>query len=89
MKLKQAQEIQEVAGEKMIMAQDREVTGLSNMISPNNTAEWLWQTIGDREFSAESAVEILMDEFEVDRDQAMNDVRTWVDSMLKAGLIER
>lgn len=88
MKIKPNFKIREIAGEKMVVMQSKDGVDLTKVIMLNNTAEWLWSTLRDSEFSLDTAAEMLSEKYGIDQVQAVSDAKIWIDSMIGAGLIE-
>ena len=63
--------MRDVCGEKGIIATGIENIGCSRMISLNESAAFLWENIQDKEFDAETLAELLLQEYEVDKADAL------------------
>ena len=88
MKIKKGFELREVCGEHIIVAYGRENIDFNKVISLNESATYLWKKICDKEFTAETMAELLMQEYEVDADTARRDAQTLLDEWVKVGLAE-
>ena len=73
MKIKTGFELRDVCGEKVIIATGIENIDFSRMISLNESAAFLWENIQDKEFDAETLAELLLQEYEVDKADALAD----------------
>ncbi len=61
---------------------------LSNVYTLNGTAAYLWQEIGNEEFSIDRIVSLLCDKYEVDTEMAETDARSLLVEWEKLGLID-
>ncbi len=80
--------IREVCGEKIIVAEGKENIDFSNIISMNDSAAYLWNSVEGKEFTIDTIVKLLLDIYDVDEETAKADslaiIRQWKD----AGIIE-
>jgi len=75
MRTKTGFNLREVCGQQIIVAEGKENIDFSNIIVLNESSAYLWRCIQDKEsFTNEDLVELLMEEYEVDEDQARADV---------------
>ena len=88
MKIKKGFNLRDICGEQIIVAEGKENIGFSNIISMNETAAFLWQQVIDKTFTEETLVDILTENYEVDRKTAQNDVEELVRQWLNSGIIE-
>ncbi len=88
MKTKKGFVLRDVCGENIIVAEGIENIDFNSIISLNETAAYLWKTIGDKEFTVEDMAEMLTNEYEVDKATAQKDCQMLADKWMKAGIIE-
>ena len=88
MKLKPNYKVREIAGEKMVVMQGKDGVDLTKVILLNNSAEWLWNSLQGKDFSMDSAAQLLTERYAIGKDQSLTDAGNWIDSMVKVGLIE-
>lgn len=88
MKIKTGFELRDVCGEKVIIATGIENIDFSRMISLNESAAFLWENIQDKEFDAETLAELLLQEYEVDKADALSDSQKLLNEWLECGIIE-
>lgn len=90
MKKKPGFALRSVCGEHFLIAEGVENIDFSNLISLNETSVFLWEAIGDeQEFTVDTLTDLLLDEYEVSREQAHHDVTMLCNKMIQAGIIER
>lgn len=87
MKLDTRNKVREIAGEHIILLQGRAGGELSKVVALNSTALFLWENLSGKDFSINDISDLLIDQFEVDKDTATNDAKQWLDTLLTNGLI--
>ena len=88
MKIKKGFVLRQLLGEYVITGEGLERVNFNKIINLNATAAYLWESVQDKEFTAETLADLLMDRYEVDRETALKDSQTLVQSWTEAGLIE-
>lgn len=88
MKTKEGFNLRTVCGEQILVAEGKENIDFSNIISMNETAAYLWESIIDKDFTEEDLVQLLLNEYEVEETIAQIDVRTLITQWKEAGIIE-
>ena len=89
MKIKKGFVLRKVCGENVIVGEGLDAINFGRMLCLNETAAWLWekaQKIGD--FTADSLATALCTEYEVDKEQALADVKDTLENWQKLGVIE-
>ncbi len=74
--------------EYILVAEGLDVLDANTMVSMNATAAFLWEAVEGKEFNAETLVQLLLDEYEVDRDTAEKDVKALLQTWNEADAIE-
>lgn len=89
MKAKKGFELRDVCGEKVIIATGIENLNFNHLISLNDTAAFLWQSIqGKASFTEDELVEKLCAEYEVTKEQATADVAELVKAWREQKIVE-
>ena len=88
MKLKKGFELRNVCGENVILATGAEHIDFSKMISTNESAAFLWQTVVDKDFDADTLAHLLCQEYEVTPEVAKIDCEKIIEDWKQCGLIE-
>jgi hypothetical protein len=87
MKTKKGFELRKVGNEDIIVASGIENIDFSSIISLNSSAALLWREVQDKEFSAETIAEILLNNYDIDEETANTDAVEVVEQWLAAGII--
>ena len=78
-----------VCGESVLLATGQENIDFTNIISLNETANFLWNELAQREdFTIDDMVELLTGEYEVEADEAKADCQALVQQWTDAGILE-
>ena len=88
MRKKKGFELRDVCGEHVVMAYGMENIDFCKIISLNETAAFLWQGVGDGDFTAELIADLLCNEHDVDRVRALADSEAILAQWAKEGLLE-
>ena len=88
MKLKKGFVLRQLLGEYVVTGEGLERVNFNKIISLNATAAYLWEQIQDKYFDAEKLCDLLVDHYEGDRQTALKDSETLINSWKDAGLIE-
>ena len=89
MKIKPNQKLREITGEKIVVINGPTGVDLTKVVMLNKSAELLWNSLKEKEFCERDVIDILIQEYNIDKEQADSDRRKWIESMEKVGLIER
>lgn len=87
MKIKEGFKLRTICGQNVISGEGTANVNYSSLISLNDTAAYLFKNLEGREFTEEDAVELLLQEYEVDRERAAKDVTALIAKWTEIGLI--
>ena len=88
MKIKKGFELRDICGEHIIVAYGRENIDFNKVISLNESANYLWKNIVDKDFDANMMADLLQQEYEVDAETALKDAKALLNEWTKVGLTE-
>ncbi|MBR4594936.1 MAG: PqqD family protein [Bacteroidaceae bacterium] len=89
MKIKKGFVLRQVCGENVIVGEGLDAINFGRMLCLNETAAWLWQKAQESgDFTVESLSDALCDEYEVDKAQALADVKETIDNWISQGVVE-
>jgi len=77
----------QVCGENFLIAMGAENIDMNAIINLNETAAFLWDAMGDEEFSVEELVGKLTEEYEVGEAEAREHIETLLSEMQKANVV--
>jgi len=73
--------------ETILIAEGLEAVDFSRMISMNDSAAYLWKAVEDKDFDAETLVNLLMEEYDIAREVAERDVTSLLQAWKEANII--
>lgn len=88
MRTKSGFELRDVCGEQVITASGVENINFCKIISLNPSAALLWKAVEGNEFDADTLVRLLIEEYEIDKKTAEDDVRALIAQWTEAGIVE-
>lgn len=89
MKIKNGFVLRQVCGENVIVGEGLEAINFGKLLSLNETAAWLWQQAAEMgDFTIDSLVAKLLEEYDVTVDVARNDVLNIVNEWVKVAVVE-
>jgi hypothetical protein len=88
MKTKKGYTLRPLGQEYILVAEGLDVVDATRMISMNATAAFLWEEVADREFDAQTLVDLLVDNWDVTPEIAEKDIATLLKSWERAEVLE-
>ena len=77
MKIKENLVLRRIGSEYVIIVPDKDVVDLTNVYTLNETSAWIWEQLKNEDFTIEQVVELVMKQYDVDQERAMNDLQTF------------
>ncbi len=87
MKIKDTLSLRKIADEYIMIADNGDALDYTTAIALNDTAVFLIQATEGQEFTAASWTQLLVDNYEVEYEQAYKDVESLIDSLYEIGII--
>lgn len=88
MKIKEGFVLRTICGQNVISGEGSANVNYSSLISLNETAAFLFKELQGKEFTEENAVDLLLDQYEVDRETAEKDVKALFAKWVEIGLAQ-
>lgn len=88
MRIKSGFELRNICGEHIVVAYGAENVDFTKLITLNESAAYLWKQVIDKDFCEEDLVQLLLTEYDVDKEQVSADVKDLLASWKNAGLVE-
>ena len=89
MKAKQGFKLRALGNEFILVGESIEQINFNKMITLNETAAYLWRKVADgTPFEAKQLADWLLEEYEVEPEQALSDAQKTAETWLQAGIIE-
>lgn len=87
MKIKDGFVLRTICGQNVISGEGSANVNYSSLITLNETAAYLYKNLQGKEFTEDMAVDLLLEEYEVDRERAATDVKALFAKWEEVGLI--
>ena len=88
MKTKKGFKLRTVCGEHIIVAEGIENIDFSRIINMNESAAYLWNKVQGTDFTTDTLVDLILEEYEVDEATARRDIEQLLNDWREAGIIE-
>ena len=89
MKQKKGLVLRDVCGENVIIGEGLEAIDFGRLLCLNDTAAWLWQKASEMgDFTIDTLDDALCEEYEVDKEQALDDVTAIVAKWQEAQIVD-
>lgn len=75
MRIKKGFELRSLCGENMVIAYGEDNINFSKIITLNESAALLWNCIQKRDYTIGEMVEVLLKEYDIEKDKATEDVK--------------
>ena len=87
MKTKKGFVLRSLGREYILVAEGLEAVDPNRLISMNESAAFLWEAVDDKEFDADTLINLLMEEYGIDREVAEKDVTSLLETWKQAEII--
>ena len=88
MKLKNTYILRTICGQHVLSAEGTAAINMSTLITLNDTAASLWESVQGKEFDADALAALLLDKYEVQEDVAKKDAAAIAAKWLELGVAE-
>lgn len=88
MKTKTGFNLLTVCGEHIVIAEGEENIDFTDVISMNESSAYLWNHVTGKDFTAAEIAELLIAEYNIEKETADSDAAIIVEQWMQAGLIE-
>lgn len=88
MRIRQECKVRSIAGENVVILQGSNGVDMTQIITLNDSALFLWNNLVGKDFLVEDVAGLLLQNFDVAEDVAMRDAQCWIDKMKECKLIE-
>lgn len=87
MRINEKMKIRNVAGENIVIMPSDDAADMTKVVALNESSLLLYNQLKGREFAFDDAVQLLMDNYDVDEATARKDAEAWLADMRKHRLI--
>ena len=87
MYIRKGYKLQTIAGKSFLFLRKDGEVDMTRILSFNKTSVWLWKQLSDIEFTEYEAFCLLSEHYEGDASQMKQNLRWWIDSLIKEDII--
>lgn len=80
--------LRKIGHDTILVPEGIKLVNFNKMIALNSTAAFLWESVEGKEFTPDTLADLLTEQYEVSREQALEDCRKMVESWISAGIAE-
>lgn len=88
MKIKEGFKMRKLGREHIVVAEGCGLVNFNKMVSFNDTAAYLWETLSGKEFAVDDIRQLILAKYEVDEQTAAADAAKLARDWAEAGLVE-
>lgn len=89
MKIKDGFRLRTLGTEYIVTAEGDRQINFNKIISLNSSAAFLWKNVEGKDFTAEDLADLLVGEYDVDRERAIEDSKAISVKWIEAGIVEK
>ena len=88
MKIKEGFVLRTICGQNVVSGEGTANVNFSKLVSLNDSAAYLFKAVGQEDFTLERLADLLLEEYEVDRETALKDAETLCAQWKEIGIVE-
>ena len=88
MKTRKGYSLRALGNEFILVAEGVEAVDFTRMVSMNGSSAFLWKSVEGKDFDAEMLANLLMEEYGIAHDVAINDVTAMLQTWKSANIVE-
>ena len=88
MRIKEGFVLRTICGQSVVSGEGSANVNFSKLVSLNDSAAYLFKAVQDKEFTPEMLAELLLAQYDVDRERALQDAKTLCAQWEKIGIAE-
>ena len=88
MRIKEGFVLRTICGQSVVSGEGTANVNFSKLVSLNDSAAYLYKAVEGKDFTPESLADLLLSEYEVDRETALKDAKALCDQWKEIGIIE-
>ena len=88
MRIKEGFILRSICGEYVVVGEGLAQVNFNKMLSRNNSAAYLWKELEGKDFTLDTMVDLLLENYDVTREQAAEDVEKLLQIWIKEGVVQ-
>lgn len=86
MRIKDGFTLRTICGEHVVVGEGLAQVNFNKILSLNESAAYLWEAVEGKDFTADTLTDLLLEQYEVTREQAAADVAKLLEVWLREGV---
>ncbi len=88
MRIVEGFKLRKICGENVVVPEGAKLVNFNKMLSLNETAAFLWESVQGKEFDAQTLSDLLSERYEVAPERALTDAQTLLAKWQEVGVVE-
>lgn len=88
MRIKEGFILRSICGEYVVVGEGLAQVNFNKMLSLNNSAAYLWKELEGKDFTLDTMVDLLLENYDVTREQAAEDVEKLLQIWIKEDVVQ-
>ena len=88
MRIKEGFVLRTICGQHVVSGEGTANVNFSKLVSLNDSAAYLFKAVGDGDFTPDRLADLLLEEYDVDRETALKDAETLCAQWKEIGIVE-
>ncbi len=88
MRIVEGFKLRKICGESVVVPEGAKLVNFNKMLSLNETAAFLWESVQGKEFDAQTLSDLLSQRYEVAPERALSDARALLAKWQEVGVVE-
>lgn len=80
--------LREIMGQATVIGEGVEQVNFNKIITLNSSAAYLWRAVEEEEFDVAKIADLLIEEYNIDRQTAEKDAKTITDQWIEVGIVK-
>jgi hypothetical protein len=80
--------LREIMGQATVIGEGVEQVNFNKIITLNSSAAYLWRAVEGEEFDVAKIADLLIEEYNIDRQTAEKDAKTITDQWIEVGIVK-
>lgn len=88
MRIVEGFKLRKICGENVVVPEGAKLVNFNKMLSLNETAAFLWESVQGKEFDAQTLSDLLSERYEVAPERALTDAQALLAKWQEVGVVE-
>lgn len=88
MKINSNLKVRMIAGEAIVLLQGNGRSDMTKVLALNPSSKYLWDELQGKDFTVDDVVNLLLQQYDVQEQQAREDALKWIDQLKELNVLE-